>query len=97
MKSIGPAFDDFDLVVDSFQPPCVDGIATVIDNAIGISNESSRETDEWFDPALEGNHAPAYKCFICPTSILVAPESLQVILQDVGGAHTICVIHMFYV
>ena len=61
MKSIRSAFDDFDLVVDSLQPPCVDGIATVIDNAICIPNESSCEADKWFDPTLEGNHAPARK------------------------------------
>jgi len=86
MKSIGSAFDNFDLVVNSLQPPRMDGISTMIDNAIGISDKGFREADEWFDPTLKGNHAPARKCFDGPARVPVLPEPLQIILQDVSGA-----------
>jgi hypothetical protein len=61
MKSIGPAFHDLDFVVDSLKTLRTDGIATVIDNAIGVPNENPCKPD---DRAFTG-----YISFLPPLSI----------------------------
>ena len=46
MKPKSSTFDDFDLVVDSLQPPGMDGIAIMIDNATGVPEKAFRKADE---------------------------------------------------
>ena len=40
MIATGLMFDDFDLVVYSSQPPCMDGIITVINDALTVTLQS---------------------------------------------------------
>ena len=42
-KAIGLAFDDLDLVVDAFKDPGVDGVASMVDDAVGMIQQAEGE------------------------------------------------------
>jgi len=44
MKAVGFTFDDFNFVINPFQFACVDGVITVIENAILVSFQHISKT-----------------------------------------------------
>ena len=42
-EAIGLALDDLDLVVDAFKDPGVDGVASMVDDAVGVIQQAEGE------------------------------------------------------
>lgn len=84
-EAVGHAFDDLDRVVDSVEATRVQGIAAMIDDALGMPREILRERLKGCDPARLGSGAPGVERTGRPPGATVGPEVLQLILQDVNG------------
>jgi len=77
MITIGFSFDDFDLIVHSFQLSGMDGIITVIQDAIAITLQSIRELPDLRMLEASSQRTPFFQGFFCPGAGLVLPNVFQ--------------------
>src|SRR4051812_14170788 len=85
-EAVRLALDDLDLVVDAFEPAGVDRIAAVIDDPLLMPAQVLREGSQCNDPTLLGQGTPLVERFPGPGWMLVVPNPLELVLQDVDGA-----------
>jgi hypothetical protein len=86
-KAVRLPLDDLDLVVDAFEPAGVDRIAAVVQDTLRVSQQVAGEVGQRWNPALLGQGTPLVECFPGPRRILVVvvPDPLQLVLEDVNG------------
>ena len=83
MKAEGLTLNDFDFIVNSFQPTGVNGIPAMVDDAIGIPHDHSCKIDKCRDSTLPGHQTPLFQYILTGLGIRVIPESLHAVLQDI--------------
>ena len=83
MKPISLTLNNLDFVIHPFQKTRMNGESTMIDYAVGISDECFGEIDYGCNPTFKRNTAPVGKCPGCPAWIAVLPELFQIILQNI--------------
>jgi len=79
MKAVGLALDDFDLVVDSFQLSGVDGVITVIQDAVAVTLQHLGKLVQRAVIQRTGQRAPFIQGFTGPGAGLIRPDMLELV------------------
>jgi len=79
MKAVGLALDDFDLVVHPFQLAGVDGVVTVVQDAVAMTIEHLSKFVQGAVIQRPGQRAPLIQGFASPGSGLVRPDMLELV------------------
>lgn len=82
MKAIGPPFNDFDLVIDPFQPPGMNRILAVIQDSIPVALEGFGELSHRGMIHRLGQSTPFIDRFICPCPGSVGPDMFKFVFED---------------
>lgn len=82
MEAIGPPFDDFDLVIDPFEPPAMNRILAVIQDSMPIALDGFGELSHCRMIRCLGRSTPLINCFICPCLGPVGPGMFEFVFED---------------
>ncbi len=79
MKAVCFSFDDFDLVVDPLQFTGVDGVITVVQDAVAMTIEHLSKFVQGAVIQRPGQRTPLIQGFAGPGSGLVRPDMLELV------------------
>jgi len=82
MEAIGPPFDNFDLVIDPFQPYGMNRIVAMIQNSIAIVLQGFCELSHRGMIHRLGQSTPFIDRFICPCPGSVGPDVFELVFED---------------
>ena len=82
MITIGSSFDDFDLVIDSFQLSIMNGIVTVVEDPIAISLDSFGELGDGLVMDSSGHGTPLIDGLIGSGARPIRPDVFQFLFED---------------
>jgi len=87
MEAIGPPFDNFDLVIDPFQPPGMNRILAVIQNSIAVALQGCGEPSYRGMIHRLGQTTPFIDGFIGPCPGPAGPDMFEFVFEDQDRVH----------
>ena len=82
MEAISPPLDDFDLVIDPFQPPGMNRILAVIQDSIPVAVQGFSKLSHGRMVHRTGQSTPLRNGFICPCPGSIGPDMFEFIFED---------------
>jgi len=84
MVTVGSAFDDFDLVVDSFQFTGMNGVVTVIEDSVPIPFKGFGKLGDRWVSYCSGQGTPLIDSLVGPGSRCVGPDMFEFVLENMN-------------
>ena len=79
MKPIGFTFNDLDFVIHPFQSASMDGILTMVQDAIAMAFKHRCKAVQSTMIQRAGQRTPMIKCFASPGSGSIGPDMFQLV------------------
>jgi len=84
MEAISPPLDNFDLVIDPFQPPCMDRILAVIQDSMPVAPQGFGKLFHCRMVHRPGQRTPLLEGFLRPCPGSVRPEVFEFVFENHG-------------
>lgn len=82
MEAISSPLDDFDLVIDPFQPPGMNRILTVIQDSIPVARQGFGKLFHCWIVHSPSQGTPFINGFICPCPGSIRPDVFEFVFED---------------
>lgn len=79
MKTIGFTFNDLDFVINPFQLTSMEGILTMVQNAIAMAFKHFYEAVQSAMIQRAGQFTPMIQCFASPSSGSIGPDMFKLV------------------
>ena len=82
MIAISLAFNNFDLIVDSFQGPSMNWVVTVVKDSIPIAAEHLSKLGDFRMAQGSGQRTPLVNGFVGPRAGSIGPNVFKLVFKD---------------